>query len=307
MVLPIHDINPLARRPYVTWALIAVNVVVFVFFEPVVTSIGGIQTAKPRTVCEQQRFFDHWAAIPKELLSNRATQVVPSGQVVPTATGQLACVAQEPPSFTKIPFLSVLTSMFLHGSWLHLLGNMLFLGVFGNNIEDRMGRLRYLGFYLLCGYVATYSFALFEGNSPTTLIGASGAIAGVLGSYIVIFPRAKVIGVLTFLFFLPFWLPAWIVLGSWFLLQYLYVSGVGVADGGSVAYGAHVAGFLFGLLLTLPFVKRLRAAGPDHHPGPPSHPWIRHLRLPSGPSTAAGRHSAPRGDVFRSRPGPGQD
>jgi membrane associated rhomboid family serine protease len=306
VVLPIHDINPLARRPYVTWALIAVNVVVFVFFEPVITSIGGIRTAKPRTVCEQQRFFDHWAAIPKELLENRPLPVVPSGQVVPVSTGQLACVAQEPPSFSKIPFLSVLTAMFLHGSWLHLIGNMLFLGVFGNNIEDRMGRLRFLGFYLVCGYVATYSFALFEGHSQTTLIGASGAIAGVLGSYMVTFPRARVIGVLTFFFFLPFWLPAWIVLGSWFLLQYLYVSGVGVADGGSVAYGAHVAGFLFGLLVTLPFVKRLRAAGPDHHPAPPSHPWIRHMRFSPRPAVA-GRHSAPRGDVFRDRPGPGSD
>jgi membrane associated rhomboid family serine protease len=276
MVLPIHDINPLRRRPYVTWLLIAVNVVVFIFLEPVVTSIGGIQTAKAHTVCEQQRFFDQWAAIPKELLSGKPLAAVPSGEVIPIATGRLACVAQQPPSFHKSPFLSVLTSMFLHGSWLHLIGNMLFLGVFGNNVEDRMGRLRYLAFYLGCGYAATYGFAWFAGSSQTTLIGASGAIAGVLGAYLVTFPRAKVIGLITVFFFLPFWLPAWIVLGSWFLLQYLYFAGVGVADGGSVAYGAHVVGFLVGVLVTLPFVGRLRASGPTHQRAP-SHPWIRHM------------------------------
>jgi membrane associated rhomboid family serine protease len=140
--------------------------------------------------------------------------------------------------------------------------------------------LKYLGFYLACGYVATYGFALFTGPQDTTLIGASGAIAGVLGAYLVTFPKAKVIGLLTVFFFLPFWLPAWIVLGSWFLLQYLYFAGVGVAAGGSVAYGAHVVGFLFGVLVTLPFVGRLRAAGPVHssHERAPSHPWIRHFR-----------------------------
>jgi membrane associated rhomboid family serine protease len=149
--------------------------------------------------------------------------------------------------------------MFLHGGWLHLLGNMLFLLIFGNNVEDRMGRLPFLFFYLLCGYVAAYGYALVTGPSTTSLIGASGAIAGVLGAYLVTFPRAKVLSLLTFFFFLPVWLPAWIVLGGWFLLQYLYFTGFAVADGGSVAYGAHVVGFLFGALITLPFVGRLRA------------------------------------------------
>jgi membrane associated rhomboid family serine protease len=262
VVLPLHDINPLSRRPYVTWLLIAVNVVVFVFFEPVVTSIGGITTAQKKTVCEQEEFFDRWAAIPKELLDNRQLNAAPTGQIGrDPRTGQVGCVVQSPPPFHKSPIVSALTAMFLHGSWLHLLGNMLFLGVFGNNVEDRMGRLLYLVFYLVCGYAAAYGFALLEGSSTTTLVGASGAIAGVLGAYLVIFPRARVIGLLTFLFFLPFWLPAWIVLGSWFLLQYLNFLGIGTAEGSGVAYAAHVVGFVVGALLVLPFVQQLRARG----------------------------------------------
>ncbi|WP_131746957.1 rhomboid family intramembrane serine protease [Frankia sp. Cppng1_Ct_nod] len=275
MVLPIHDINPLRRRPVITWLLIAVNVVVFVFFEPIVTSVAGYTTATPRSVCEQQRFFDHWGAIPKEMLENRPLDAVPNGRSAGVdASGSVRCRLESPPSFVKSPILSVLTSMFLHGSWLHLIGNMLFLGVFGNNIEDRMGRFLYLIFYLVCGYTAAYGFALFEGNSTTTLIGASGAVAGVLGAYLVIFPRARVIGLVTFLFFLPFWLPAWLVLGFWFVLQYLYFTGIGVADGGSVAYGAHVVGFAFGALAVMPFVRELRAAGPPRRHAP-DHRWVR--------------------------------
>ncbi len=275
MVLPIHDINPLRRKPVITWLLIAVNVAVFVLFEPVVTSVAGVSTSASRNVCEQQRFFDQWGAIPVEMLANRPLDQVPSGRSPGlNARGEVLCQLESPPSFVKSPVLSVLTSMFLHGSWLHLLGNMLFLGVFGNNIEDRMGRFLYLIFYLVCGYTAAYGFALFEPASTTTLIGASGAIAGVLGAYLVVFPRARVIGLVTFLLFLPFWLPAWIVLGFWFLLQYVYFTGMGVADGGSVAYGAHVVGFVFGALAVIPFVRELRAAGPPRRRAP-DHRWVR--------------------------------
>ena len=148
------------------------------------------------------------------------------------------------PSYTKVPALSVLTAMFLHGGWLHLLGNMLFLLVFGNNVEDRMGRLKFLFFYLACGYAAAYGFAFFRHDSTEALVGASGAIAGVLGAYLVTFPRAKVYSLLTFFFFIPVRLPAWLVLGSWFVLQYFYFAGFGVAQGSDVAYGAHVIGFV---------------------------------------------------------------
>ncbi|HSP37740.1 MAG TPA: rhomboid family intramembrane serine protease [Frankiaceae bacterium] len=268
MVLPVHDRNPLRRTPVVTWTLIAVNVAVFVLATPLLTSVGGMSTPTPAALCQQERFFDHYGAIPKELLDNRQLPQAPTGAVaaVDPERGTVACATNRPtqrPPFEKSPALSVLTAMFLHGGWLHLLGNMLFLLVFGNNVEDRMGRLPFLVFYLVCGYAAAYGYSALTGPSTTTLIGASGAIAGVLGAYLVTFPRARVLSLLTFLFFLPVWLPAWVVLGSWFLLQYAYFSGVGVAAGGDVAYGAHVVGFVVGALIALPFVRRLRA--PAHH------------------------------------------
>ncbi|CAO5150520.1 rhomboid family protease [Frankia sp. AiPs1] len=275
MVIPIHDINPLSRRPVITWLLIAANVVIFVFLEPVVSSVAGINTSTPQNACEQQRFFQEWGAIPTELVHNSPLPQVNSGHIGVDTAGQAGCFAERPPSFHKIPVLSVLTAMFLHGSWLHLIGNMLFLGVFGNNLEDRMGRLVYLLFYLVCGYAATYGYALFESSSTGTMIGASGAVAGVLGAYLVLFPRARVIGLVSILFFLPFWLPAWIVLGFWFALQYVYFTGFGVADGGGVAYGAHVVGFIVGALLVAPFIRALRAAGPGIPPAVPQHRWIR--------------------------------
>ena len=247
MVLPVHDVNPTRRTPVVTYLLIAINVVAFLF-SPVSHHIVG--DSPQADACTQVAFFDKYAAEPKEVLSNQAQ---PQRRVILTdGERQYACPAPKP--FHKSPFLSVLTAMFLHGGWLHLLGNMLFLYVFGNNVEDRLGRLKYTGFYVLCGYAATYGFSLFQHNSTEPLVGASGAIAGVLGAYIVLFPRAKVWSLLTFFFFLPVRLPAWLVLGSWFVLQYLYFRGAGLAQGSGVAYGAHVVGFVVGALL----VWRLR-------------------------------------------------
>jgi membrane associated rhomboid family serine protease len=261
MVLPVHDVNPLRRAPVVTWTLIAINVAVFVLFEPVVTSVSGGSTTSVSAACSQDAYFDRWGAIPKELIDNKQLPLAPNGSPGPSTDGQATCSIDRP-AYTKIPALSVLTAMFLHGSWLHLLGNMLFLLIFGNNVEDRMGRLKYLLFYLFCGYAATYGFALFNSGSTASLVGASGAIAGVLGAYLVTFPRARVVGLLTFFFFLPVRLPAWVVLGSWFVLQYLYFTGLGVAHGGDVAYGAHVVGFVVGALLVLPFLDQMRGQEP---------------------------------------------
>jgi membrane associated rhomboid family serine protease len=134
---------------------------------------------------------------------------------------------------------------------------MLFLVVFGNNIEDRMGKLRYLIFYLACGYAAAYGFAVANSGSTEPLIGASGAISGILGAYLVLYPRARVWSLVPFLFFLPLRIPAWIVLGLWFLLQWMYSAGITTAGAGSVAYLAHVFGFLAGVLVGL----AMRAAG----------------------------------------------
>jgi membrane associated rhomboid family serine protease len=161
-----------------------------------------------------------------------------------------------PPAYEKIPVLSVLSAMFLHGSWLHLLGNMLFLWVFGNNVEERLGRSRFLLFYLLCGYVAAYGFALANPDSTEALVGASGAISGVLGAYLVFYPRARITSLVPVLLFLPVRLPAWLVLGIWFALQWLYSAGYATAEAGSVAYIAHVLGFITGVLVAIPLRKR---------------------------------------------------
>src|SRR4051812_30557020 len=253
MVIPIHDDNPVRRVPVITYLLIALNFVVF-FTEPVVSQIGvGSQTVGQ--VCQQQAYFDKWAAIPKELVHNS----VPAHRIHPIPGTQFACRSNE---HGKKPYLSVLYAMFLHGGWLHILGNMLFLYVFGNNIEDRMGRIKFLLFYLFCGYVAAYGFAAGNADSTTTLVGASGAIAGVLGAYLVVFPRARVTSVIPLGFlFIPLELPAWGVLGGWFLLQWLYSSGTAVTSGAGVAYLAHVFGFIAGAVIALvakPFLDGTR-------------------------------------------------
>ncbi|MDQ1713530.1 MAG: hypothetical protein QOE45_2980 [Frankiaceae bacterium] len=242
MVIPIHDTNPVRRTPVVTYLLIAVNVVVFLV-SPVSRSslTGGADLAQ---ACRQEAFLRQWGAIPRELVGN--------AQLSETVTGPAegGCLVG-PPTFAKSPVLSALTAMFLHAGWLHLLGNLLFLFVFGNNVEDRFGRLRFLLWYLGWGVLATYAFALANAGSTGVVVGASGAIAGVLGAYVVLFPRAKVVSLVPFLFFLPARLPAWLVLGSWFVLQWLYARGDGLAAGSGVAYLAHVVGFVAGALVGL--------------------------------------------------------
>ena len=249
MVLPIHDDNPVRRAPVVTYLLIALNVGIFLLTPVARDPFGHQQTVA--SVCAQTTFFDRYAAIPRELLTNRQLARRPVG--IRTDQGVVPCPVVR---YMKIPVASVLFAMFLHGGWLHLLGNMLFLYVFGNNVEDRLGRLWYLGFYLICGYVATYAFALSDPNSTTTLVGASGAIAGVLGGYLVLYPRARITSIVPPLFFLPFRLPAWVVLGFWFVLQYWYSARAAASSGAGVAYLAHVAGFLVGGLLVWPLRRR---------------------------------------------------
>jgi membrane associated rhomboid family serine protease len=245
VVIPIHDRNPTRRTPYVTRILIALNVAAFLISPLVLGSIGDSTAV---AACSVQEFFDHWAAIPRELMSGEPLPLV-AGPAVVDATGAPACQLVEP-TYDKEPFLSAITAMFLHGGWAHLLGNMLFLFVFGNNVEDRLGHLRYLLFFLVCGTAATYAFALTDVDARTTLVGASGAIAGVLGAYLAWYPRARVISLVPFLLFIPVPLPAWLVLGSWFVIQAFYSVGAGVA-GGDVAYVSHIAGFAVGFLFAL--------------------------------------------------------
>jgi rhomboid family protein len=242
MVIPVHDINPLRRTPWVTYGLIAANVVVLLL------TPGTLPGTSPSAAvaCRQQAFDDRFGAIPHELITGRPLRLVPTGRAVLTAQGP-ACVIS-PPGYHKNLPLSVLTAMFVHAGWLHLLGNMLFLLIFGNNVEDRFRKLPYLVFYLACGYVAAYGFAAVYPHSGEALVGASGAIAGVLGAYIVLYPRARV---WSFLFFILLRIPAWLVLGLWFVLQWVYAVGQTSAGGGTVAYVAHVFGFIAGLLVGL--------------------------------------------------------
>jgi membrane associated rhomboid family serine protease len=252
VVIPVYDVNPVRRTPWVTYLLIAANVVVFLL-TPAARDTGMSQLGAAE-LCRQQAFYDRYAAVPRELVDNKPLPAVPTGEVG-VAAGNVGCVVR-PPWYHKVPALSVLYSMFLHGGWLHLLGNMLFLWVFGNNVEDRMGRVRYLIFYLVSGYVAAYGFALANADSTTPLIGASGAVAGVLGAYLTLYPRARVWSLVPILFFIPFKLPAWLVLGLWFVLQWVYSAGYAVSEAGSVAYLAHVFGFVFGVLAAIPFMRR---------------------------------------------------
>ena len=238
MVIPIHDDNPVHRRPLVTYLLIVINVVVF-FRMPI--SQAPLPNEPPAAqACRQEAFFRRYAAIPKEVVNNDQLDETAG----PPADAESCRVVRS--TYEKSPVLSVLFAMFLHGGLLHLLGNMLFLYVFGNNVEDRLGRLRFLLAYLAWGYVATYVFAFAFRDSTSALVGASGAVAGVLGAYLKLFPHARITSLVPFLFFFPFRLPAWAVLGSWFGLQYVYSQGAGLTEGTGVAYLAHVAGFVAG-------------------------------------------------------------
>ncbi len=252
MAFPIGDVNPTHRTPIVTIVLILANVAVFFLLQP---SEG----------CAAASFIWRWGGVPEELLS---LQAIPPGQLGPLL-GE--CAASITPD--KSVLLSALSSMFLHGSLMHLGGNMLFLWVFGNNVEDHFGRLRFLAFYVLSGVIAVYGYALAHPDAVTTVFGASGAVAGVLGAYLLTFPRARVHSILPFPlwlagFVVPGWrvrsifiiaavvtIPAWWALGSWFVLEGL--SAPDTASG--VAVEAHVVGFAAGVLLSLFLDEERRA------------------------------------------------
>lgn len=269
MVIPIHDKNPVRRTAYVTYALIAANFAVFLL-GPTASLAGG---NSPQRACAQQRYFLEHGAIPYELLHNHQLTLAQEPRIaVSTDIGQVLCVFGQLPH--KVPALSVLTAMFIHAGWLHLLGNMLFLYVFGNNVEDRLGRFHFLLFYLAGGFIATYTFAALNSTANTPLVGASGAIAAALGAYLYLYPRAKVTSLVPFLFFLPLRFPAWLVLGSWFILQLPSIQRLfGVPSDMTVAYMAHVAGFIAGFLYAMLAAGR-RNDGPPFAPPPPTGRWV---------------------------------
>jgi len=175
-----------------------------------------------------------------------------------------------PPGIERIPpELTILTSMFMHGGWLHIIGNMLYLWIFGNNIEDRLGHVRFVIFYFLCGTAAALAQSLANTHSEVPMIGASGAIAGVLGAYLVLFPRAHVLVLVPLGFFIQLLrLPAMWVLGFWFILQLFQGGLMARGEEGGVAYLAHVGGFVAGIVLIFVLGGRPPAASPRAGRGP---------------------------------------
>jgi membrane associated rhomboid family serine protease len=236
-MLPIRDNIPTARTPYVTYGLIVANVLVYFFWQQ-----GGLSLGDPdgaHYICQLQ----DWAAIPFELTH--------PGDQVTIATG---CGAPDAPTY-----LTPFTAMFMHGGLLHLGGNMLFLWIFGNNVEDAMGPARFIVFYLLAGVAALLLQVAFDPSSQVPTLGASGAIAGVLGGYLLLFPKARVVTVIFIVFFFTLLeLPALIVLGLWFLQQAVFAAMDIGGSGGGVAYFAHVGGFVFGLAAIRLFASRKR-------------------------------------------------
>jgi membrane associated rhomboid family serine protease len=226
-VIPISDVNPTRRLPVLTIGLIVACTLVFLF-----------QIAKPSdgTLDSEQAFICEYGLVADNLF----------------ADGDPAIDACQALNAERSSYLTLFTSQFLHGDWLHLIFNMLFLWVFGNNIEDRLGRIRFLPFYLLCGALAGIAQSGADADSPVPLIGASGAISGVLGAYLVLYPRVGVWTVVLPFFFLPFRLPAWLWLAIYLALQILYLGDS--AGGGDVAYLAHIGGFVAGAALIKPFL-----------------------------------------------------
>ncbi|OOY24304.1 rhomboid family intramembrane serine protease [Thioclava sediminum] len=210
-MFPIRDHNPSYSTPWVTWTLIAINIVVYVFTAP-------------------------WGGDMRDLWLNNA--------LWPAAVTH------------GVAWHGLFTHMFLHAGILHLAGNMLFLWVFGDNLEDRMGRVLFLIFYLACGLAAAFAQIAANPNATVPMVGASGAIAGVMGGYLLLYPKARIDVLFYFLVFFKIWAtPAWLVLGLWFAIQ-LFNELTSGASGG-VAHMAHIGGFVAGALLTLPLWYRL--------------------------------------------------
>ncbi len=231
-MIPVGDDNPSVLPPISTGALIALNAAAWVFLQGL-----GTEAALSRSVCTL-------GLIPGELLGRLAPGT--SFPISPSA----ACVISEPNWITPI------TSMFLHGGWLHILGNMWFLWIFGNNVEDAMGHARFVVFYLLSGLAAAALQVIFDPSSGVPMVGASGAIGGVMGAYVVLYPRVHVHMMVMLGFYVSrVAMPAMVMLGYWFLLQLFggFVSLGG--SGGGVAFWAHVGGFAAGALLVLLFRK----------------------------------------------------
>lgn len=230
-MIPIYDANGTSRRSILTVGLIVANVLVFAY---------TLTLPDDLSLAGQQAFYCEFGVVPERITSEVG------------AADNCVLLNQEQPA----P-LTLVSYQFLHGDVLHLVFNMLFLWVFGNNIEDRLGRLRFIPFLLACGALAALAQTIAQPASEVPLIGASGAIAGVLGAYLVLFPRVRIWSLIVVV---PIPLPAWIWLLAYFVLQFALLGGLATAGDG-VAYLAHIGGFVAGVLLIKPFM-----AGRDRRP-----------------------------------------
>jgi membrane associated rhomboid family serine protease len=225
-LIPLRDDNPTIGTSFATFAIIGANIATWVFVQGL-----GAEPTLARSVCEL-------GAIPAGLLGNALP-----GASVSLGAG-LECVVGEPGWYTLI------TSMFMHGGWFHILGNLWFLSVFGDNVEDSMGPIRFILFYLACGIVAALAHVASSPHSTVPVVGASGAIGGVMGAYAALYPRAPVHMLVTLgFFFTRIVVPAYLMLGYWFLLQLLGGIPALQGEGGGVAFWAHVGGFAAGIAL----------------------------------------------------------
>jgi membrane associated rhomboid family serine protease len=256
-MFPIRDDNPHFLTPYVTYAIIALNVLVWALVQGF-----GSEMALAKSVCTL-------GLIPAGLLNT-----VPPGTRF-QVTNTLWCIIGEGRDWHML-----LTSMFMHGGWMHLIGNMWFMWIFGNNVEDSMGHVRFIAFYLLCGIGAAILQVASNIESTIPVIGASGAIGGVMGAYVMLYPRVHVHMFIFLGFFITtIAVPAVFMLGYWFLLQ--FIGGIGSigAHGGGTAFWAHIGGFVFGALLVPLFKdKKLVARHPYYGWNPrrtPTQSWRR--------------------------------
>ncbi|MBD1821029.1 rhomboid family intramembrane serine protease [Cyanobacteria bacterium FACHB-DQ100] len=221
-MFPVSDDNPTRITPYVTLGIIAANILVFLYQ----LSLTPVQL---------ENFFYTWAVVPRELTASLLGETL---------------------RYQPFPeWITLVTSQFLHGGFAHIAGNMLFLWIFGNNVEERLGHIRFLIFYIGCGVLAVLAQWFFSSDSNIPSLGASGAIAGVMGAYILRFPGVPITTIIPPFIFFPFRIPAWAYLGIWFIQQAFYgvaslsvPTNIGMERGG-VAYWAHAGGFVFGAIL----------------------------------------------------------
>jgi membrane associated rhomboid family serine protease len=249
-VIPVGDFVRRNTTPYVNWTLIAINVAVFIYTLSLSTapsqSLGG------QPISEADLFFFDWGYLPACVADYFGI----------TTNADAFEMALFCPAGDREP-LTIFSSMFMHAGWGHIIFNMLFLWIFGDNVEDRLGHGRYLLFYLLCGIAASTAQTVFAINTLVPNVGASGAIAGVLGAYLILYPKAIVQVVIIPLFFLPFFVPAIVLIGVWFLTQlFSGLAEIGQTTAGTgVAWWAHVGGFVAGMALIL-------LARPKRRPSP---------------------------------------